>query len=502
MAIDTTQPQSPGWWVQRLSAKLVRRQIPLNLLDSYMRGEPPIDLETPQTRQVFRAFMRKARTNFAELVVEAPRERMAVQGFRTSAASDDEGDEDAWAIWKACGLELESRDVHEQMLGLGLGYVIVGPGAVPGAMPIITGEDPRQVITEHDPTNRQKVIAGLKLFHDDVNDVDMIYLYLPGKVYTASRPRRAQLNSTGQPVAALNFSASAFSWVSSELVVLDGLAAGLDPDEFDAIAAQSLPVGMEDLVPVVPFANKHELGEFETHRDLLDRINHTILQRMVIATFQAFRQRAVRGELPDTNEAGEQIDYDKIFSADPGSLWLIPGAVEMWESGQVDLTPILGSISADIEQLAAVTRTPIHYLTPGETAQSAEGASLAREGLVFKTEDRIARANVGWTQVMSLAFLYQSDPDRADVAQLEPIWGPVERYSLQERAVAASQAVTSLPWETLMEYVWGLSPEQLARAKSQRTIDMVIAQVAMQTAAANAKLPVTDPAADGPVGGQ
>lgn len=487
--IDATVPLSAGWWAQRLAAKLLWRHKRLNLLDLYMRGYPPLDGVTPQVREIFQAFMRKARSNFAELVVEAPRERMSVQGFRTSAQSDDEGDETAWGIWKECGLELESADVHEQMLGLGLGYVIVGFDDE-AQRPIITGEDPRQVIHQHDPANPRKVIAGLKLFHDDVHNADMAYLYLPGNVYVASRPRRAKTNADGT-TSPLSFAVGAYNWVDPELMQIEGLAAGMDPDEFDSVVAQPLPSGMEDVVPVVPFANKRERGEFEGHIDLLDRINHTILQRMVISTFQAFRQRAALGELPDTDEKGDPIDYDKLFSADPGAIWTLPGATQMWESGQVDLTGILSSIKADVEHLAAVTRTPIHYLTPGETAQSAEGASLAREGLVFKTEDRIARANVGWTRVMSLAFRYMGDTERADVGSLQPMWGEVERYSLQERAAASAQSVTALPWETLMETVWGVSPEQLARAKSQRSVDMVVAQVAAQKAAAEGKAGTT-----------
>jgi hypothetical protein len=57
--------------------------------------------------------------------------------------------------------------------------------------------------------------------------------------------------------------------------------------------------------------------------------------------------------------------------------------------GQVDLGPVRQAIRDDVQDLAAVTRTPLFYLTPDAANGSAEGASLAREGLVFKTEDRI-----------------------------------------------------------------------------------------------------------------
>lgn len=495
MAIDTTVPLSPGWWIARLSRKMQLRNRRIYRLDLYLRGVPPIYGVAEHRKAVYQEFLRKARSNFAELVVEAVRERMSISGFRTAAETELSGDDNAWSIWKANGLDIESSEVHQHMLGFGDAYVIVGYDDAT-KKPIITGEDPRQVITEHDPMRPQEVIAALKLFHDDVNDVDLAFLYLPGIVYTAARRRRATLRPDGSSAAA-TFSATAWDWVDSELATISETV-GLLPNEFDDLVGQTLPATAANVVPVVPFPNRHHEGEFERHIDLLDRINHMILQRMIIATFQAFKQRAVKGTFPETDEVGNPIDYDQIFSADPGAVWQIPVDAEMWESGQVDLGPILNSVKADVEHLASVTRTPMYYLTPGETSQSAEGASLSREGLVFKTSDRIIRANVGWTKVMYLAFLFSGDTERANLSELQPIWAPVERFSLTEMASASAQAITALPWETLMERVWQLSPEELARAKTQRSADMVVAQQALALAAVKGQAPpVTEPTNDG-----
>jgi hypothetical protein len=143
--IDISVPLTPGWWMARLSRKLIVRQRRLEALDLYMKGEPPIGLGNQVMRDVWRDFCRKSRTNFAELVVEAPRERMGLQGFRTAAQSDDVGDGSAWAIWKANCLDIEATRVHEWMLALGDAYVIVGLDA--NQQPCITAEDPRLVIT-------------------------------------------------------------------------------------------------------------------------------------------------------------------------------------------------------------------------------------------------------------------------------------------------------------------------------------------------------------------
>src|SRR5690606_14672608 len=150
-------------------------------------------------------------------------------------------------------------------------------------------------------------------------------------------------------------------------------------------------------------------GEFERHLAILDRINYTILSRLEIATLQAFRQRAIKGDLPRKDAQGNLIDYDDIFSADPGALWMVPATADIWESGQVDLGPIRSAVRDDVQDLAAVTRTPLFYLTPEATNGSAEGASLAREGLVFKAADRLAETTAPWARVMQLAFLFEGD---------------------------------------------------------------------------------------------
>lgn len=490
--IDTSVPQSPGWWMKHLQNVLVLRATRLELLDLYFRGEPPMPPELKGgAHEYFRSFMRRSRTNFAELVVEAVRERMVVTGFRTAAAGDDMGDSAAWDIWKANGLPVESTEIHESMLALGDAYAIVGLDA--DGKPIITGEDPRQVATAHDPAQPQNILAGFKMFHDDINHLDLAYLYLPGRVLTAGRERKAAAGST----ASVSFSPTSWDWLDPSFEKVT------DIDSDDLIAVQSLPEAAKNIVPVVRFANKRFRGEFEGHMDLLERINHTILQRLVISAFQAFKQRAILGDLPDTDpETGAQIDYDKLFSSDPGAFWRLPSGTSVWESGSGDLTAILSSVGDDVQHLAAVTRTPMHYLTPGETAQSAEGASLQREGLVFKTEDRIARASVSHARAMSMAFLFQGDTQRANLTSLEPLWAPVERYGLAEKASASAQAV-ALPWETNMEQVWQLTPEQLARARTQRQDDQILAvQQAALIAATAPKPAAPEPAPPAPAEGE
>jgi hypothetical protein len=457
--IDVSTQGSPGWWMQRLSTRLRAVQRRYTQLDDYRRGVPPLAMGSVNVRSAFYRFQQIARTNFADLTVQAMTERMAVRSIRTAVAQDDGGDRQASAIWAANDLDVDQTDVYRYMGTFGVGYASVGMAPDDGAAPLIRAEDPRQVITAENPVTR-KTVAAFKLFHDDADDMDYAYLWLPGQMWVGTHPRRATQPNRGlidAPVyTPVTFQAGAFS--------------------FDSNLSETYDV---QAVPVVRFGNRDNRGEFELHLDLLNRINHVILQRVVIATLQAFRQRAIEindaDDLPDVDDAGTPIDYDDLFSADPGALWRLPAGAKIWESGQVDLAGILQSVKDDVLHLAAVTRTPLSMFTPDAAMQSAEGAQLQREGLVFKCEDRSRIAGRAWARVMSLAFAFAGDEARADLGGLMVDWVPAERYSLAERATADAQAV-GLPFEQKMRLIWQLTPQEVAVALSQRADDMVFAQ--------------------------
>lgn len=448
--IDVTVPGSEGWWLNRLLLRLAERQDRYELLDRYYTGTMTAPANSSKAvKEAYRRLMSMARTNFAELVVEAVRERMSVVGFRTGASADELGDAEAWRIWQANSLDADSLLVHRASLVMGDAYVIVGGPDEEIDAPLISVEDPREVIVEHDPVRRRRVVAAVKVFTDDVAGAQFAYLYLPGEVLRAARPVSA--NSQG-------IDWSGWDWFGS---------------------VEPLPA---PVVPVVAFPNRGTLtdrsdgegrswGEFEPHLSVLDRINYSLLNRLEIATLQAFRQRAVKG-VPSTDAAGNDIDYSNVFAADPGAMWLMPETAELWESGVVDLNPIRQSIRDDIQDLAASSRTPLFYLTPDAANGSAEGASLAREGLVHKTADRISQATESWEQVMSMAFRFAGDEARANRRDLEALWAPPERFSLAERYDAASKAQgAGVPWRSVMTDVLQFSPQAVARMEAERAVD-------------------------------
>ena len=291
----------------------------------------------------------------------------------------------------------------------------------------------------------------------EVAGVDRAYLYLPGKVYRAVAVTGGLWSTGVDPKAVQPVTASGWEW--------DG--------------ADDLPAGLMPLVPFVcdPKMNGTGRGSFEKHLPLLDRINYLMLQELQIVTLQAFRQRAVAGDLPDTDENGNEIDYDDIFAADPGALWRLPESAEMWESGTIDMSGLVQVCAAPVKDFAAVSGTPLFYLTPEASDGSAEGASLARERLLFRTERYIRSFTESLERVMSTAFLMMGDTVRGNREAMQVIWEKPERWSLAQMADADQKVASgSLTLRQRRERIWSMTPQEIALAEKDDVKEALRAQ--------------------------
>lgn len=422
---------------------------PLELLDAYFRGDPPLQQVATEWQNYVREFMRMARLNIADLLVGSTSNRMQLRDFRTAAADDEMGDLEARNIMRANEMGLKFRDIHDGMLSLGDGYGIATPPGRGEKFPLVTVESALEAITGHDPATGRG-IAGLKMFRDDWDGDDWAYLHVPGKVFVARKRGSTTMTTSGW-----RLNPKAWEWVDDK--------------------EQNVPDGR---LAIVRYRNRLGVGEFENHLGSLDRINDKIANEWWIGKIQAFRQRAVK--LPDEetdeledDEKGPEPKWEDVFVADPGAMWQVPAGTDFWESQPVDLTPITNAIKQDLERLAAVTQTMLHTITPDRASGSAEGASLMREEHTFKVEDRRERVNGAHAELMSLCFTFANMSERAKREAIEPIWGPVERYSLQEKSNAASQLKGNLPQEAIWTDVLQYPPAEVPNLRTLRGRDLL-----------------------------
>jgi hypothetical protein len=164
----------------------------------------------------------------------------------------------------------------------------------------------------------------------------------------------------------------------------------------------------------------------------------------------------------------------------------------MWESGTVDLTGLRMAIKDDIIAFAAVTKTPLHYLTPDAAAGSAEGASMMREGLVYRVEDRRRRFEGPLAQVMALCFRLMGDSARADALAIRTLWQPAERFSPQREGVGGGSGGHDVAERGDPDGCVAVRAVDLPRLKAARAEDLLFAplEAAANAPAAPARGPV------------
>jgi hypothetical protein len=430
----------------RLGTALAADTDRLTTLQQYDDGNHRLPTGNRKMRETYHRLQRMSRSNYTGLVAEAVRERLSVMGFRTGSAGSEKTDEEAWRIWQANSLDADSAIVHHQAGALGRAYVIVGPDPKDSTTPIITPESPLQVIHESDPIRPRKLLAAMKTWVDGIQNRQLAILYLPDQIVYFRAVK-----------------------AGGEISAWQATAWELDPEN------GPVPNPL-DVVPVVPFVNRRArrpmgMGEFEDVTDIQDRINVTALDRLVTQAMQAYRQRWVKGVEVEDENGNPQRPFD------PGAdlLWVVPDADAAFGDFQAtDLKPILSAASADIRDLAAISRTPPHYLLADIANVSGDALAAAESGLTSKVKDRSVEFGECWERVIRLAGQYVG----TDVGQDSTVvWMDPERRTLAELADAAVKWESAgVPFRERMALL-GFTPSEIDRMEAERMKDALLASL-------------------------
>jgi hypothetical protein len=455
---------SPEFWLYRLAQGLIDRQPRYALLERYVIGNHPIPYGDQRYVKALRELQEKAKTNYVGLVTNAPCERMEVVGFRFGDNPDDSADDDANKMWQANDMDLMSVIAHTTAATFSRCYVLVSPpDESDPKVPIISIEDPRITIVEHDPASMRKIRAGLRMWHDDVIGSAIAVVYLPD----ATHFFKGKLNGYYQNI-------------DYDLLRERVLGAG----SWEYIGSEPNPIGEVPIVPINwrPGLHGTSMAEAEEGFTIQDRINATVLDRMIISRSQAYKQRWAKGvTIPKDDSGRAKAPFD------PGSdiLWAVADKdAAFGEFREADIRQILEAVRDDVGDLAAITKTPPHYLLGEIVNASGDALKAAETGLVSKTKHRIKSAGWSWEKVIRLGFAYLGD-ERAKSEVAETIWADPESRSRAELADAIlKETQMGLPPEMAFERL-GLTPAQvtramqLMRAKEMRDAMLMAAQTSM-----------------------
>jgi hypothetical protein len=479
---------SDEWWFQRLFeaffVRSERRGVTKNRVEwagylwGWYIGDPELpDHQTQWQAQITKDVLRMGRANLAHLAVESKLDRVQLRGFR--AVNEDEPDPDddddadgpdaaARKLMAKYGTVYDDAALYASVMNDG--YIWVG-GKGKDGLPVVTAEDPRNCVTIDDPTDPSVALVAMKLYHDPIRGFDYAHVVLPPKddyvdpetneQLTLGTRVRVARRKTSIGRLSHRFSAASWEWDDDN-----------KSGEYPAVAQ-----GRGTLVHHVTAPNG--VGDIEPHIDVLTRINNMIVDRLWISKFQVFRQRAFQDTntdpdagdpFPEEDEKGKKIDWDKELQADPGAMWKLPQGVEIWESTPTDLQGALLSVRDDIKEFASASRTPMYVFVPDAVTGSAEGAALADRTAVGKAEK--------WQKRMQRPFIAASLDMLAvaghEVDEIELVWGPAKKESVNAQTTAAAQAKTAgVPQQGVWEKYLQADPEEVRRWRRMRNKDLL-----------------------------
>lgn len=441
---------TPDEWLPVLTGRLDSRYPSVVQLRNYATGNAPLPEMGANLRASWLAFQRKARTDFGGLAVGSLADRLIPNGLRVGTTVDSPAAIEAQRIWRDNRLDVAVGEAITDYLATGWGYLVVGLDEDGAA--VLTREMPEQFIAATDPARPWRSRAALKVWRDKDAGLDYARVWVTGSAQMYARRSRDDKNT-------LVVGAGGSLWTRIG-----------DPDLYDG-------------APPVAILDRAE-AFLSPHLDVIDRINLGKLQRLVISAMQAFKQRAMKGTLPDKDDDGNDIDWAKAFEPAPGALWELPDGIDVWESEQTDIRPLLDGEKADAREFAAVTRTPVSVLLPEGQNQSAEGAASAKEGQILNARKEIARLSPAIASAMTMALLAENVDLGADT--VEVLWANPAHVSLSEQFAAAVQAKgAGIPLRQVMRDILSMSPQQIAEAEQDIAAEQLSAALLAQSVMGN-----------------
>jgi hypothetical protein len=416
------------------------------LFDAYYEGVVEIvALMDTAERRTFQRFLSESSANWCELIVNAVAERLQVVGFNF-----DGDDGSAWKIWQASAMDADGELVQTDALVMGSSFVLVQADKANPTGVRISPESPLEATVLYEPGNRRERAAGYKRFIDGVHGETTEVLILPDVIVTWRQ-------GSAVPEVVRN--------PAGEVTLIE-------------ITPQPRTLGppRSELTPALP---------------IQDRINTTIFSRMVATDYGAFRQiwatgvklaRQVLGPPPAVTPVDGPAPLEPppppaavAFMApfDIGANRLLANENPAGRFGHFagdTLAGYLAAVEQDVNQLAAITQTPPHYLLGAMINLSADAIKAAEAGLVAKVKRRALHIGEGWEETIRVALRITGRPGADDPAG-EVLWRDFETRSEAQTVDALVKMRTlDVPLDVLWQR-WGASPQEIEQWHKMRAAE-------------------------------
>lgn len=399
---STEEPGSVRWWLAQGIGAISAKQTWFKIKEDYVLGPQPSPSGDKRYIHALKDLQDKTQTNYVQLVVNSPVQRMRVKGFRFG---DSQADEEAERSWRSNEMDFKMEELLFEAAVYGEAYLLVSPAEDDSGQPIITTEHPRVAHVFPDPVNPTRSLCAIRLWKDEYENRVIAVVYLPEATYSFIGPKN-----------------------SAELSLINNV------DNYEFVISEPNLIGEVNLIRV-PWRSGCR-GEADDIFSIQDRINHTVLDRLLIAKYQAYPQRWGTG----VSGVNKKRKGHQKAPFDPGTdtLWLVPDPdAKLGQFDQADIRQLLEAIRDDVIDMATLTQTPAHYLMGKMSNVGGDTLTQAESGFVAKVRTR--QRSVGWAleRAMRLVFLFQGNITKAKEIDAEVIWADPEVRTRAEQADAA-----------------------------------------------------------------
>jgi hypothetical protein len=456
--------------VDALYRRLSARQSELTKFDKYYRGEQPLVMASDSWRRFHHDRFRDFSDNWCAVVADATSQRLRMTGFRLPDEVPSADGDLLWRSWLDNELDSQSSQGFLETVKSRRSYALVWHDRESDG-PLVTWEDPSQVIVAYDPENSRRPVRALKAWQDE--NVRYATLYTPTHIWKFSRRQ---------------------SW--SGLIVA-GAVDGWEPREVVG-EPWPLPNPMGE-VPIVEFPNRpllrgEPLSEIAGVVPMQDAINLLWAYMFAAADYASLPARVVLGmeapSLPILDANGQDTGQRRqipLEELERGRLLFLAGEPgDEPKIGQYDaarLNVFTDVVEIAVGHVAAQTRTPQDYLVVGSNANppAADTVSVADRGLLSKVKECQQFLNSPARRLFALMAKVWDTPALADACRYGmPIWEDAENQSEAQRADAAQKwgslrmgdGSPVVSRRTLLERYMRMTPaeasDEIARVENER----------------------------------
>ena len=384
----------------------------------------------------YRTLVKRSRTPLLPLVVNSIAQALYIDGYRRADLADPVA---AWQWWQANGMDARQSAITRAALGYGTSYVSVIPGTDPdgAAVPVIRGHSPRRAhalyedagddwptwFIRTDPTRVRGKSARVVRLYDDIHEHEF-------RTGTSTGDRLEYVASTEH-------------------------GAGVVP----AVAFR-----------VVPDLEGRADGVVHPLLDLADRLNQSIFDLLVAASFSSFKVRTVSGMVPTLDANGKPIPLNVdarrlLMAKDPDTRFS--------QLDETDLRQLIDNADAAIRHLAVIAQVPPSDLVGNLSNLAADAIAAAKDSQNRQKTELQYVLGERWEQVLRLAARIAGDDAGARDMAAQVSWRDVEGRSLAQIADALGKLAQSLgvPVEGLWSRIPGVSQTDIQTWQRLRMTD-------------------------------